>query len=297
MRLFLAGTILFAFASLGLTSTPAPMTLKDVSLMLRSGYSSAEVEREVAARHFMGAIDANGEKSLLEAGASPAFVTGLKSGLFAIPASELAAVKTELAAKEARRAVELEESRKLNTLYQAQLAEKRRATPPAPATTAGSIASLVKGTLVSSQNGVLRTHLDDEFQKKKLIGLYFSASWCGPCRKFTPKLVAYYNSIVSAHPEFEILFVSADKTPAAMEGYMRDFQMPWPALSYDKVMGNEALRKYAGSGIPCLVVVDENGRVMFDTFSGSNFRGPEAVLADLDKFFAAKGPTQLAQTR
>jgi nucleoredoxin len=297
MRLFLAGIALLAFASVGLTSTPAPMTLKEVSLMLRSGYSSAAVEREVAARHFIGPIDANGEKNLLEAGASPALVTGLKSGLFAIPASELAGVKSDLAAKEARRAAELEESRKLNTLYQAQQAEKRRAAPPAPPTTATGIASLVKGILVTSRNGVLRTHLDDEFQKKKLIGLYFSASWCGPCRKFTPKLVAYYNSIVPAHPEFEILFVSADKTPAAMEAYMRDFQMPWPALSFDKMVGNEALRKYAGSGIPCLVVVDENGRVMFDTFSGTNFRGPEAVLADLDKFFAAKGPAQIAQAR
>ena len=297
MRLFLAGIALFAFASVGLTSTPAPMTLKDVSLMLRSGYSSAAVERELAARHFIGAIDATGEKSLLEAGASPALVTGLKSGLFAVPASDLAAVKTELAAKEARRAAELEQSRKLNTLYQAQQAEKRRASPPAPAPTSASIASLVKGTLVTSRNGVLRPHLDDEFQKKKLIGLYFSASWCGPCRKFTPKLVAYYNSIAPAHPEFEILFVSADKNPTAMESYMRDFQMPWPALSFDKVMGNEALRKYAGSGIPCLVVVDETGRVMFDTFAGTNFRGPDAVLADLDKFFAEKGPTQIAQTR
>jgi len=297
MRLILAGIALFAFASAGLTSTPAPMTLKEVSLMLRSGYSSAAVEREVATRHFIGAIDATGEKNLLEAGASPALVTGLKTGLFAVPASDLAAVKTELAAKEARRAAELEESRKLNTLYQAQQAEKRRATPPAPAPTSASIASLVKGTLVTSRNGVLRTHLDDEFQKKKLIGLYFSASWCGPCRKFTPKLVAYYNSIAPAHPEFEILFVSADKNPTAMESYMRDFQMPWPALSFDKVMGNEALRKYAGSGIPCLVVVDETGKVMFDTFSGTNFRGPDAVLADLDKFFAEKGPTQIAQAR
>src|SRR5688500_10081177 len=111
MRLFLAGIALLAFASVGLTSTPAPMTLKEVSLMLRSGYSSAAVEREVAARHFIGPIDANGEKNLLEAGASPALVTGLKSGLFAIPASELAGVKSDLAVKEARRAAEVEASR------------------------------------------------------------------------------------------------------------------------------------------------------------------------------------------
>jgi nucleoredoxin len=73
--------------------------------------------------------------------------------------------------------------------------------------------------------------------------------------------------------------------------------MPWPALSFDKIAGNEALKKYAGSGIPCLVVVDDTGKVIFDTYAGQNYRGPEAVLSDLDQLFAGKTPSQVAQVR
>lgn len=273
------------------------MTAKDVSLMLRSGFSADAVEREVTARHFIGTLDAAAEKTLVQAGATPALINGLKAGTFAVPASEVAAVQAEIKAKEQRRAVELEESRKLNTLYQAQLAQKRNGPPANGAALANGIAALVKGNLVTSQNGVLRPHPDAEFEKKKLIGLYFSAHWCGPCREFTPGLVAYYNKNAPAHPEFEILFVSNDKTAAAMEGYMRAVQMPWPALSFDKVAGNTALTKYAGSGIPCLVVVDETGKVVFDTYAGKDFRGPDAVLADLDRHFSTKGAGQVAQVR
>ena len=297
MRLLLAGLTFFALASFGFTSNPPPMTVKDVSLMLRSGYSAEAVGREVETRRFMGTFDASAEKNLVQAGASPALINGLKSGAFAIPSSELAAVQVALAAKEQRRAAQVEESRKLDTLYQAQLAQKRSGLPANAAAHASSIAALVKGDLVTSQSGTTRPYLDAEFEKKKLIGLYFSAHWCGPCRKFTPNLVAFYKKHAAAHPEFEILFVSNDQSALAMEGYMRDMQMPWPAVRYDKVSGNQALKKYAGSGIPCLVVVDETGKVIFDTYAGKNSRGAEAVLGDLDQFFAAKSSGQVAQAR
>lgn len=295
MRLFIAGTLFFALVAVGFTAALPPMTVKDISLMLRSGYSSDAVEREVAARHFLGTLDASGEKNLAQAGASPALVNGLKSGAFAVPASELGAVQAEAAAKAQARARQLEESRKLDTLYQARLAQTRNAPAAEAPTKTATIASLVKGDLINSRNGLLRPYLDSEFEKKKLIGLYFSAHWCAPCRKFTPNLVAYYNKNAAAHPEFEILFVSFDKSASAMEGYMRDLQMPWPALGFDKAPGNEALKKYAGASIPCLVVVDENGKVVFDTYAGKNYRGPEAVLSDLDQYFAGKGPSQVAQ--
>jgi nucleoredoxin len=296
MRLLLCLLILFVSGSL-LAGPLAPLTLKDVSLMLRSGYSSAAVEQELAQRHFLGALDANGEKNLIQAGASPALINGLKSGAFAVAAADVTAAKTELVVKERRRAVEQEESRKLDTLYQARLAQERKVAALLSANKSAAVASLVKGALVDSRNGVLRALLDADLEKKKLVGLYFSARWCPECRKFTPKLVSYYNKVAAAHPEFEILFISNDKSPSAMETYMRDEQMPWPAVSYDKIAGNEALRKYAGPGIPCLVIVDDTGKVIFDTYAGTNFRGPEAVLADLDQLFAGKSPTQIAQAR
>lgn len=296
MRFSLGSLVLFALASFALAGNLPPMTAKDVSLMLRSGYSSDAVVREVTARHFMGTLDAAAEKNLVQAGASPALIGGIKSGSFAVPASEVFAVQAELAAKEQRRVAQEEESRKLNTLYQARLAQM----PKPPATVgprSNNIAALVKGELVTSRNGILHPQLDAEFEKKKLIALYMSAQWCAPCRQFTPKLIAYYNKIAAAHPEFEVLFISYDKTASAMEAYMRNDQMPWPALSYDKIAGNDALMKYFGGSIPCLVVVDESGKVIFDTYDGKNYRGPEAVLADLDQFFASKNPTQIAQAR
>jgi nucleoredoxin len=289
--------VLLALVSFGLAGNLPPLSLKEVSLMLRSGYSSDAVEHEVTVRHFIGTLDLAGEKNLAQAGASPGLIGKLKSGAFAVPATELATVQAELAAKAKRHAAELEESRKLNTLYQARLAQTRNALAPnAAAGLANSIASLVKGELVTSNNGVLRPYLDGDFEKKKLIALYHSAYWCPPCRKFTPQLVAFYNKIAAAHPEFEIVFVSNDKSASAMEGYMRDDQMPWPAVSFDKVSGNAGLMKYFGESIPCLVVVDENGKVVFDTYAGKNYRGPEAVLNDLDQLFTDKGPTRVAQT-
>src|ERR1700730_12995443 len=99
MRLFFAGTLLFALAALGLAGNLPPMTVKDISLMLRSGYSSEAVEREVAARHFTGTLDATAEKNLAQAGASPALVNALKSGAFAVPAPEQASVPAGVAPK------------------------------------------------------------------------------------------------------------------------------------------------------------------------------------------------------
>jgi len=297
MRRFLAFAVVLRIASSALAGNLQPLSAKDVSLMLRSGYSSDAVERELATHHFLGTLDATSEKNLTQAGASPALINALKAGAFAVPATEVAAVQAEMAAKAKRKAAQQEEARKFDTLYQARLAQTRTAPQPNSAGSPGPLASLLKGELIASRNGVLRPILDADFEKKKLIALYHSAHWCAPCRKFTPQLVAFYNKVAASHPEFEIVFVSNDKSASEMEGYMRDDQMPWFAISYDKVRGNAALMKYFGEAIPCLVVVDETGKVIFDTYAGKNYRGPEAVLGDLEQLFSGKGPAQLAQAR
>lgn len=51
------------------------------------------------------------------------------------------------------------------------------------------------------------------------LGIYFSASWCPPCRGFTPVLAQVHDS-VRARPDgggFRVLFVSADRDPAQFQ--------------------------------------------------------------------------------
>ena len=141
---------------------------------------------------------------------------------------------------------------------------------------------------------MLSAYYDEELNRKKIYGLYFSAHWCPPCRKFTPKLVEYYNKIAREHPEFEIVFLSADKTPEAMAAYIRETGMPWPAVEYSKLPNMAELNKYAGSGIPDLVIVDGSGKVLADSFVKGNYVGPAQVLNELDAFFAGGSRETLA---
>ena len=99
------------------------------------------------------------------------------------------------------------------------------------------------------------------------LGLYFSAHWCPPCRAFTPKLARAYAALAKlaredgAAPPREVVFVSADRTRAAFEEYAAS--MPFPALPYDASGARDALVDAVKlAGIPCLVIVSGDGRIL-----------------------------------
>ena len=273
-----------------------PLTIKEISLMLRSGYSSNAIMQELSIRYFAEKLDVEKEKTLLQAGASAELITALKSGRYSLSSEQMTIAQQQIADQTKRRAAEAERSRQFDSLYQSQMARERAAARP-QAPNANALRELVKGDLVSLRNGALGHFDDEELEKKKLIALYFSAHWCAPCRKFTPELVDYYNRVATQHPEFEIVFVSFDKSQFAMETYMREANMPWPAIDFQKVKGKDAIRKYAGDGIPCLVLVDATGRVISSTYAGAQYLGPAKVLGDLDAIFAGKVLDNVAQNR
>lgn len=62
-----------------------------------------------------------------------------------------------------------------------------------------------------------------------IVGLYFSAHWCPPCRGFTPKLVDFYNKFQNRN--LEIVFVSSDKDEEQFTEYFQE--MPWCALPFE----------------------------------------------------------------
>jgi thiol-disulfide isomerase/thioredoxin len=70
-------------------------------------------------------------------------------------------------------------------------------------------------------------------QPRAVVGIYFSAKWCAPCRSFTPKLKALFHrlneneaeGVASLRRRLMFVFVSADRTLTQYNEYRK--QMPW----------------------------------------------------------------------
>jgi nucleoredoxin len=295
MRLRIPGVVAAVFLSiLAGHAAQLPLTTNEIGLMLRMGYSVSAMTQELSTRHFADTLDMAKEAQLTKAGASAELIAALKNGTYSVPPAEIARAQAQLVAQAERRAIEAERSRQLNSLYQDRLAQERAAAQ-VNAAQAGATYNFLKGDLVRSQNGALVPADDEALLRKKLIAYYFSAHWCAPCRKFTPQLVEYYNRVAPQHPEFEVIFYSFDKSATAMEAYMRETNMPWPAIDYQKLADKEVLKKSAGDGIPSLVLVDETGKLISSSYAGKQYLGPAKVLADLDAIFAGTAPAKVAQ--
>ena len=97
--------------------------------------------------------------------------------------------------------------------------------------------------------------------KDKIVGVYFSASWCPPCRGFTPQLVKFYNQ-GAGKENFEIVFVSSDKNADAMKNYMKTDSMPWTAIPFGDASASALKRKLGIRGIPTLVIFGSDGKII-----------------------------------
>jgi thiol-disulfide isomerase/thioredoxin len=138
------------------------------------------------------------------------------------------------------------------------------ACPPVPPSAVTSLlpSAVFKGKLLGKTGPLDSTSLEG-----KVVCLYFSASWCAPCRQFTPLLSKKYTELKDAGEAIEIVYVPADRSEAeAMEYYKK---MPWTMLKFDeRVLADHLNSVYKVMGIPTLVILNEKGEVI--TVDGKN---------------------------
>eukprot|EP00331_Platyophrya_macrostoma_P029436 CAMPEP_0176445148 /NCGR_PEP_ID=MMETSP0127-20121128/23506_1 /TAXON_ID=938130 /ORGANISM="Platyophrya macrostoma, Strain WH" /LENGTH=143 /DNA_ID=CAMNT_0017830833 /DNA_START=51 /DNA_END=482 /DNA_ORIENTATION=+ len=110
----------------------------------------------------------------------------------------------------------------------------------------------------------------------KIVWLYFSASWCPPCRGFTPQLIEFYNKH-SVEKNFEVVFVTWDEEEEDYEGYYG--KMPWATVGFigpkDQQRFNDL---YKVESIPTLIGIDaDSGDVVSRSARTMVVKDPEAA--------------------
>eukprot|EP00457_Paulinella_chromatophora_P010248 gb/GEZN01010342.1/.p1 GENE.gb/GEZN01010342.1/~~gb/GEZN01010342.1/.p1 ORF type:complete len:352 (+),score=50.21 gb/GEZN01010342.1/:23-1078(+) len=97
----------------------------------------------------------------------------------------------------------------------------------------------------------------------KIVGIYFSAHWCPPCKQFTPVLASCYSALLKEGKPFEIVFCSSDKSQGEFDSYFRTH--PWKAVPYSDQQTIRTLgSNFKVSGIPSLIFIDPKGEVITD---------------------------------
>ncbi len=94
----------------------------------------------------------------------------------------------------------------------------------------------------------------------KVVLIDFWASWCGPCRKENPNVVANYNKYKDKG--FDILGVSLDKDRTSWLKAIEKDGLPWRHISDLKGWQSSHAALYSVTSIPQTLLLDRNGKII-----------------------------------
>lgn len=105
----------------------------------------------------------------------------------------------------------------------------------------------------------------ETLKSKKYFGLYFSASWCPPCRMFTPVLSKFVTDFKAKRDDVEFIFCSSDRDDASFKAYFK--KMSFLAVDKFNTEGAKGMIEFLSQkcdvqGIPHLAILDIDGNVL-----------------------------------
>jgi len=110
----------------------------------------------------------------------------------------------------------------------------------------------------------------------KVVLVDFWATWCGPCVKEIPNLVALREKY--GRHGFEVLGISLDDDRDALDAFLTEQKLPWPVLWSGKATRDPLAVRYGVRSIPCLFLVGRDGNVLSVNARGETL---EKLLAEL----------------
>jgi len=154
--------------------------------------------------------------------------------------------------------------------------EKQTVTRPKTVQTVSvDLDTFLADKLVTAENGSFQK-ISKFSPPTKYYVFYETASWCAPCKRFSPTLYSFYNLFHEMYPDqFEIIVFSYDKSEEAMLKYASKSKVKFPHISYT---GRDAFKENVPiltAALPNLTVVDTEGNVLKSGFSKTGrYMGP-----------------------
>ena len=98
-----------------------------------------------------------------------------------------------------------------------------------------------------------------ELQGRPVL-INFTATWCGPCKVETPKLVEAY---ATYHPRgLEMISVYLDAADKDIPAYAKGLGATWPIFTDGRSWQNKVAQTYGITGVPTNILVGKDGKIV-----------------------------------
>ena len=239
----------------------APMGYPEIAMLLRNGEDPQFVIAETTRRKLLKPLSPEEEKTLLSLHATSALMSLLRDPATIVPPQAASAYAAQVEYHKAL-ARQAQTQDQLRAQQEAILAAQRQATAvPAPGNPGDPSAKFVNESagkpLSLKFTAADGSTVDLAQMRGKVVLIDFWATWCGPCMREVPNVVAAYQKY---HDKgFEIIGISLDQNKGTMLRTTAQKGMTWPQYFDGKGWNNAISSGFHVKSIPTMWLVNKNG--------------------------------------
>lgn len=268
-----------ALLAAGALAHAAPMTLKELDFLIRQRTPESEIIQLATQRRLVLPITGEFEKALRQSGATDTLLARLKAPEIALSPAETQAEAARVMAAQAR----TQQSIAAADAAHGEM-EKRKQQAAAENHRGGTMSRVLTGQLVKLDGDVTKSCDIAQFNGVRVFAFYTASMSSPNCRRFTPTLLEAYRRLKAEHPDFELIFVSADRDAYNMEQHMLNYRMPWPAIRFG---ANSAdLKMFASRSTPSLGAMSDAGEPLTADFRTGSRSDPAKALEEITRILA-----------